>query len=67
MHVIPIVIGALGSRSKNFTCFLDQLEINKNMVVAKNGITLSHKNREESSGALGRLSKSLVISYHPSY
>ena len=28
VHVVPIVIGALGNISKNFICFLHQLEIN---------------------------------------
>ena len=31
VHVVPIVIGVLGSISKNFIDFLYQLEINKNM------------------------------------
>ena len=31
VHVVPIVIGVLGSMSKNFIGFLHQLKINKNM------------------------------------
>ena len=62
VHVVPIVIGVLGSISKNFICFLHQLEIDTNMGVAKGGITRYRKNLEESFEAVGRLSKTLDIS-----